>query len=187
VPEQRGRQERHAAGDERPGRRSRLHEPLLCGIRERRATREPPPEHRTRGMKLSEKGRHAPPPVLRPRHAQALAEDLGGWAEVIARTHWLLGDESVVDGADFYVGENELGHLHLDGEAHVAVGRRLAAALVDAELARPFAYSKAFVTWPVRTAEDRAHARFLFELRYEILLGTPEAALLARVAAKKPT
>jgi hypothetical protein len=62
-------------------------------------------------------GSFVPPPTLSPKHAQALSETLASWALVHARTHWLLGDESVADGADFYLGDEELGHLHLDGEA----------------------------------------------------------------------
>ncbi len=41
-----------------------------------------------------------PPPAL-PKHAQAVSNALAGWPEVHARTHWMLGDEREVDGADF--------------------------------------------------------------------------------------
>jgi hypothetical protein len=131
-------------------------------------------------MKLSAKGRFAAPPRL-PEHAQAVSETLAGWTEVHARTHWFLGDESVVDGADFYVGEEELGHLHLDGEAHVAVGKKLGAALIAAGRAAPFRWSEAFVVLPVRSARDVEAALALFELAYERRRGTPERELVARV------
>jgi hypothetical protein len=120
-------------------------------------------------MLLSEKGRFEPPPRLKPKYAQSLAETLTGWADVHARTHWLLGDETRVDGADFYVGQHELGHLHLNGEAHVAVGTELRDAVVAAKLAHSFAYSRAFVTWSVRDEASRSRAEWLFTLRYAVL------------------
>jgi hypothetical protein len=136
-------------------------------------------------MKRSEKGRFAPPPTLEPAHAQALSETLAAWPDVHARTHWFLGDESTVDGADFYVGEDELGHLHLDGEAHIAVGLELRDALVRAKLARPFAFSRAFVTWPVDSAAAREHAQWLFSLRYELLRGGQLGHALEAVSSRR--
>jgi hypothetical protein len=133
-------------------------------------------------MRLSEKGRFAPPPRLTPQHAQALAERLAHWPGMQARTHWFLGDESTVDGADFYVGDDEVGHLHLDGEAHVAVGVTLRDALVKAKLAHPFVYSCAFVTWPVDSAADGEHAEWLFSLRHSVVRGGSVEAALRLVA-----
>lgn len=132
-------------------------------------------------MKLAEKGRYAPPPRL-PAHAQTVASALASWPEVHARTHWLLGDETRVDGADFYVGERELGHIHLHGEAHIAVPKSLRDALVKADLASPFPWSQAFVTHPIATATDVEAARALFELAYDHLQGVGVAELVARVA-----
>jgi len=54
------------------------------------------------------KGRFAPPPKLKAA-AQRVSEAVAAWQGVHARTHWLLGDEREVDGADFYLGENEVG------------------------------------------------------------------------------
>ena len=135
-------------------------------------------------MKLSEKGRFAPPPRLEPTHAQALSETLASWASVHARTHWLLGDESVVDGADFYVGEEELGHLHLDGDAHVAVGPALRDVLVERRLARPFRWSREFVTWKVSSVASREHAEWLFSLRLAALRGATPAELMTLVTTR---
>ena len=109
---------------------------------------------------------------------------LATWKTVQARTHWQRGDETVIDGADFYVGEDELGHLHLDGDAHVAVGEVLRDALVEAGLARPFRWSRAFVTWKVSTSAARGHAEWLFSLRYAALNGTPSRELLEQVAQR---
>lgn len=130
-------------------------------------------------MKLAEKGRYAPPPSL-PKHAQAVSEALASWPEVHARSHWLLGDESVVDGADFYVGQEEIGHLHLDGEAHVAVSAAVREALIAAGRAKPFRWSREFVTFQVGTEADVEAALALFALAYDRRRGTSEGELLRR-------
>lgn len=122
-----------------------------------------------RDMKLSEKGKFALPPKLEPKHAQALSETLASWSGVHARTHWQLGDESVVDGVDFYVGDEELGHLHLDGDAHVR------------GLAHPFRWSREFVTWRVTSSASRGHAEWLFSLRLAALGGASLASLLLQL------
>jgi hypothetical protein len=88
-----------------------------------------------------------------------------------------------VDGADFYVGEGELGHLHLDGEAHVPVGKRVRAALVSAGFARPFPWSDGWVTHPVRREEHVARALWLFELSRAKLGGANDTELLRRVTS----
>ncbi|MES1176242.1 MAG: luciferase family protein [Myxococcales bacterium] len=128
-------------------------------------------------MKLAEKGRFAPPPVL-PPHAQAVSEAIAAWPGVHARTHWLLGDEQEVDGADFYLGEEELGHIHLDGEAHIAFSKPLRDALIAAGLAKPFRWSAKFVMFRIQTLKDRAHAESLFSLSYQRLQGASDAQLL---------
>lgn len=139
-------------------------------------------------MKLSNKGRFAPPPVL-PTYAQRVSEAVASWTDVNARTHWLLGDESEVDGADFYLGEDELGHLHLDGEAHVATGLTLRKALVAAKLASPFRWSEAFVVHRVSRAADVEHVQWLFRLSYDRVRNMADRELLERIrthAADRP-
>ena len=136
-------------------------------------------------MKLSAKGRYAAPPAL-PTHAQSVSEALARWPDVHPRTHWLLGDESQVDGADFYVGEEEMGHLHLDGDAHIAVTKALRDTLVAVGAAMPFRWSPKFVVFRVRTAEGAAHALRLFALAYDQLRATPEPELLIRARALGP-
>lgn len=137
-------------------------------------------------MKLAEKGRFAPPPAL-PKHAQSVAEALADWPDVHARTHWLLGDETEVDGADFYLGDEELGHLHLDGEAHIAVGVKLRNALIAGALAKPFHWSTAFVVLRVASTRDVAHAKWLFQLAYDRRAGMSKDVLLERVLAMSKT
>ena len=135
-------------------------------------------------MKLAEKGRFAPPPTLE-GPAQSVAEEVASWRRVRARTHWLLGDERAVDGADFYVGEDELGHIHLDGEAHVFHTRLVADALLAAGLGQPFRWSRNIVVFSIEREADVAHALWLFRLNYDHCLGTPTKELLARVASHR--
>lgn len=132
-------------------------------------------------MKLSSKGRFAPPPNL-PEHAQAVSTALSGWTDMHARTHWLLGDEQVVDGADFYVGQEEVGHIHLGGEAHIAVGQKLRKALIASSRAKPFRYSDEFVVFPIRTEGDIQAALGLFQLAYDRRRGAQESELIARAS-----
>jgi hypothetical protein len=132
-------------------------------------------------MKLSEKGRFAPPPHL-PPHAQAVSESIAAWPSVHARTHWLLGDEQAVDGADFYLGQEELGHIHLNGEAHIAVTERVRDALIQAHLAKPFRWSPKFVVFRIETAADRTRAEALFQLAYQRAQGATDAQLLKTLA-----
>lgn len=131
-------------------------------------------------MKLSQKGHYAPPPQLEPA-AQQVLETLARWPGVHARTHWLLGDEREVDGADFYFGEEELGHIHLDSQAHVMHSRPVAQALIRAGLGRRFQWSGEVVVFDVRTPTDATHVLWLFELSHDRCRGTRSADLLARI------
>lgn len=64
---------------------------------------------------------------------------------MVSTAHWDLYDSSRVDGIDFYLGEQELGHIHLDGSLHLATSRRLGSALIAEGLARPFRYGEGWV------------------------------------------
>ena len=83
------------------------------------------------------KGPLAPPPVLG-GSIQAVADAVAGWPEVQATTHWHLNDQTQVDGVDFYVGAEELGHIHLDGSIHLATPPDLGAEMVAEGLGRRF-------------------------------------------------
>jgi Family of unknown function (DUF5519) len=131
-------------------------------------------------MKLAEKGRYAPPPQLKPA-AQQASEALANWAGVHARSHWLLGDEHEIDGADFYYEQEELGHIHLDSQAHVMHARSIVQALIKAGLGRRFQWSAEVVAFDIREQSDVAHALWLFELSYDRRRGTTAAELLARI------
>ena len=82
-------------------------------------------------MKMEDKGPHAPASHL-PGPAGAVVAAVSAWSGVVARAHWHLYRPTEVDGFDFYVGAEELGHVHLDGEAHIAMTRPMR----DAALSR---------------------------------------------------
>jgi hypothetical protein len=132
-------------------------------------------------MKLSEKGRYAPPPRLEAA-AQHVSETIAKWTGVHARTHWLLGDERQIDGADFYFGDDELGHIHLDSQAHVMHARPVAEALIKSGLGRRFSWSEEVVVFDIRKQTDAAHALWLFELSYARRRGSKSTDLLGRVS-----
>ncbi len=87
------------------------------------------------------KGPLAPPPVLGGA-VQEVADAIAAWPEVEATTHWHLNDRSRVDGIDFYVGPEELGHIHLDGSIHLATTPELGAELIAEGLGKPFPWAR---------------------------------------------
>jgi hypothetical protein len=134
-------------------------------------------------MSRREKGRVAPPPRLAPA-AQRVADEVAALPHVIVQAHWEIGSQTEVNGTDFYVGEDELGHIHLDGEAHVPIGRALAEVLIRAKLAQRFPWSREFVA--IDTG-DVVQARWLFGLRHAQIAGATDAELRARIAAHAPS
>jgi hypothetical protein len=139
-------------------------------------------------MKLAEKGPLAPPPVLA-AVLEPVSQAIQAWPGTVAAAHWdLFRVGEVIDGADFYVGEEELGHLHHNGEVHLATTPGLGQALVASGLARPLRWGGAayqgWTEFSVRTAADAVHATWLFELNYQRLCGRPEGELVAEVASR---
>ena len=118
--------------------------------------------------------------TARPERAGA-AQEIQSWPGIVAATHWFLYDRTQVDGADFYVGERELGHIHLDGEIHLGATRTLAAMLIEHDLADPFEWGDAWVQYPICKKADVGHAVWLFRLGYDRLNGTGIARLRQRV------
>lgn len=135
----------------------------------------------TENMALAAKGRQLPPPVL-DGPMGALSVSIQSWPGVIAATHWHLNRPEEVNGADFYVGADELGHIHLDGEVHLATSMALREALVGAGLARPFPYYRSWVETSIRSENAAHHAEWLFRLNYDRLQGAPIDALIASIA-----
>ncbi|MBE7217252.1 MAG: DUF5519 family protein [Caulobacteraceae bacterium] len=87
------------------------------------------------------KGAIAPPPRLE-GDLQAIVDAVSAWPGVEATTHWHFADQSRIDGVDFYVGREELGHLHLDGSMHLATTPALSAELVGEGVGSPFTYAR---------------------------------------------
>ena len=136
-------------------------------------------------MKLNEKGPIKPAPLLA-GPGQKTAEAIQSWPAIISATHWDLFNRSRVDGADFYVNDTELGHIHLNGEVHLAATEKLGTALLQRGLARPLPYGKAYGDWVsfmIRTEADADHATWLFQLNYDRLRGVSMDALSRRVQA----
>jgi hypothetical protein len=131
-------------------------------------------------VKLADKGPIKPPPLLK-GPAQSVSQEIQSWPGIVAATHWFLHDRTQVDGADFYAGDRELGHIHLDGEIHLGLTRTLGATLIERGLAHPFEWHDAWVQYPIRTKADIAHALWLFRLGYDRLTGTDIATLRRRV------
>lgn len=92
----------------------------------------------------AEKGPLAPPPRL-DGALRSVADAVAAWPGVEATVHWHLWDRDRVDGVDFYLQEEELGHLHLDGAIHLATSPALGKTLVDEGAARPFRYQAGWV------------------------------------------
>lgn len=135
-------------------------------------------------MKLADKGRFAPPPALEPA-AQRVSETVAAWPGVHARAHWRIDNDRAVDGADFYVGQREVGHIHLDAEAHIMLPTAVADALVDAGLARRLQWRRNAVVFAIARRADATHAVWLFQLSYDRCRGATTGELLERVAAQR--
>lgn len=132
-------------------------------------------------MSRTAKGRVAPAPTLAPA-AQRVADRVAMLANVSVQAHWEIGSQHNVNGTDFYVGNHELGHIHLDGEAHIPVGEPLAKALIAAKLAKRFPWSPVFVV--ADTAELELTV-WIFELRHAQIAGASPAALAASIAKRR--
>lgn len=131
-------------------------------------------------MKLVDKGIIRPAPNLAGPAAR-VAETVASWPGVIAATHWHISRKDEVNGADFYVGDEELGHIHLDGEVHLATSLELRKLLIAANLALPFPWYKSWVETSIRTEADADRAIWLFDLNFRRLRDEPMDNLIARI------
>ena len=121
-------------------------------------------------MPRSKKGPVVPPPALSGALA-AVAEKFTSWPEVIATGHWTFYKPRRIDGIDFYVGDEELGHIHLDGDLHLATSPGLANAMISKGLAKPFQYQEGWVHEDIAMIGAPA-AIALFRSNYERIVGT---------------
>lgn len=140
-------------------------------------------------MRLADKGPIKPPPALTGPAAKAV-EVVMGWTEVIAAAHWALRRPAEIDGVDFYVGDHELGHIHLNAMAHLATPPEIGALLVDHRLAKRFPYGgpayDGWVVYRIRTDKEAEHAAWLFRLAYDRIMGTALPDLAERIQAATP-
>jgi Family of unknown function (DUF5519) len=112
-------------------------------------------------MKLEGKGQILPPPILS-MYPQMVSTEIQKWKNIIAATHWHLYDNKKVDGADFYLGEHELGHIHLDGSVHLATNEELEKAFLINNLARKFPYGVNWIQFRISKEQDVKQAILLF-------------------------
>ena len=131
-------------------------------------------------MTLEEKGPIVPPPVLS-KFPQQVSKEIQSWKNIVSATHWNLYKRTTPDGADFYVEQEELGHIHLDGEVHLATGIALRNALIKKKFASKFVYGDDWVTYPIISAEDVVHALWLFKLNYKRIKGESIEKLIKEI------
>jgi hypothetical protein len=118
-------------------------------------------------MVRADKGPVAPPPLL-DGPLGTVAAAVAEWPGIVATVHWDLFQPTVVDGIDFYLGEEELGHMHLDGDVHLATSAKLGAALVKEGAAKPFRWQRGWVhAYVQRIGAEAAVA--LFRRNYDRL------------------
>jgi hypothetical protein len=135
----------------------------------------------TEYLPLKRKGPVVPAPAL-DEPAGGVARAIAVWSGVVAATHWRLGAPGTVDGADFYVGAVELGHIHLDGDVHLATTRPLRTALLARGLAEPFPWYESWVRLPIRSDDEARHALWAIRLNYDRIAGVSLPELRARIA-----
>ncbi len=134
-------------------------------------------------MTLEEKGLIIPPPIMT-TYPQMVSNAIQKWENVIAATHWDLYDNTKVDGADFYIGKNEIGHIHLDGSVHLATINELKIPLLKNNLAQKFPYGGKYEDWvlfKIASESDAKHAIWLFQLNYERLIGVSIETLISKI------
>lgn len=125
-------------------------------------------EHAIGILPRNAKGRLAPPPVLGGAIGK-VAYAVAALPGVTATAHWHLADRGRIDGIDFYVGEKELGHIHLDGSVHLATSPALGAAMLAANEAKPFPWYRGWVQSAIRSDGDIAVVIDLFRRNHDQL------------------
>ena len=121
-------------------------------------------------MTLEEKGPIAAPPTLA-GPAERVNVAVQAWPQVTSAAHWHLYQPGKVDGADFYVGDEELGHIHLNGEVHLPTSPEQYKALMAEGRASRFPYGNSeyqhWLLFTIRSEADADYAVTLFERNYE--------------------
>lgn len=135
-------------------------------------------------MKLEEKGNIIPPPVLS-KYSEIVSKEIQQWEGIISATHWEIWNNNKPNGADFYVGELELGHIHLDGMLHIASTKEFSQALIKAGLAQKFPYGENWVQSKISDEKSGTHAIWLFKLHYDKLCGADISQLFQTISDYK--
>ena len=127
---------------------------------------------------LGQKGPVCPPPILEEPY-QTTAQIVSCWKHVISAIHWHLYNKGQVDGIDFYVKDRELGHIHLNGDVHLASNDFLGKLLLKQQLAFPFPYPgyENWVLFQIHNQQSAQHAVWLFQMNYNRLQATSELIL----------
>lgn len=131
-------------------------------------------------MKLEEKGKIIPPPVLS-KYLEIVSKEIQQWQGIISATHWEIHDRNKPNGADFYIGKEELGHIHLDGSLHIPSTSKFSQALIKAGLAQKFPYAENWVQFNISNDKSAAQAIWLFKLHYDYLGGVDAATLMQAI------
>ena len=135
-------------------------------------------------MKLEAKGKIIPPPVLS-NYSEIVSQEIQKWDNIISATHWEIWDNNKPNGADFYLKELELGHIHLDDMLHIASTKEFATALIKSKLAQKFPYSENWIQFKITNEISAAHAIWLFKLHYDNLCGFKTKILLQTISECK--
>jgi hypothetical protein len=135
-------------------------------------------------MTLEEKGKIIPPPVLS-KYSEIVSKEIQQWEGIISATHWEIWNRNQPNGADFYVGELELGHIHLDGSLHIPSTKEFAQALIKAGLAQKFPYGENWIQFKISDQESVKQAIWLFKLHYDQLLGADKLILIKAITGYK--
>lgn len=135
-------------------------------------------------MKLEEKGKIIPPPVLS-KYPEIVSKEIQQWAGIISATHWEIHNRNKPNGSDFYLGELELGHIHLDGSLHVPSTKKFSQALIKAGLAQKFPYAENWIQFSITDPGSAAHAIWLFKFHYDYLKGADVVNLTQAISDYK--
>ena len=92
----------------------------------------------------NQKGPLGPPPALS-APLQQVADVVSAWPGIETTVHWHFSNKDQVDGVDFYWGEEELGHIHLDGSIHLATCPELGRNMIEEGVAEAFPYQRGWV------------------------------------------
>jgi len=135
-------------------------------------------------MKLEEKGNVTPPPVLS-RYLEIVSQEIQHWQGIISATHWEIYNNNKANGADFYFGEQELGHIHLDGSIHLPSTKEYSQTLIKSGLAQKFPYGQNWVQFQISDQKSADHAIWIFKLHYDHLSGADSSTIMNTIAEYK--